>query len=194
MSKRRIIIGVSGATGSNYAVQLLRRLQSLDEIEAHLVVSQAAALNLKIELSMSVREIEQHADVVHSNRDIGASIASGSFGADAMIIAPCSVKTLGSVATGICDNLIARAADVTLKERRRLVMLVRETPLHLVHLRNMVTITEMGGIIFPPVPAFYSALESIDDMVEQTVARVLGLVGIDVPDLRRWQGLSASLD
>jgi polyprenyl P-hydroxybenzoate/phenylacrylic acid decarboxylase-like protein len=190
MSKT-VVVGVTGATGSVYAYRLLQALHAMEDVATHLVVSPAAALTIATELDVSQREFESLADVVHSNRNVGASIASGSFRTDAMIIAPCSMKTLASVATGVCDNLIARAADVALKERRRTILLVREAPLHLVHLRNMVTVTEMGAIVFPPVPAFYARLESVADMVDQTVARLLDLIGIESPSLRRWRGMRA---
>lgn len=189
---KTIVVGVTGATGSIYALRLLQELRAIEDVATHLVVSPAGALNIATELDVSLRDFEALADVVHSNKNIGAAIASGSFRTDAMIIAPCSMKTLASVATGICDNLIARAADVALKERRRTILLVREAPLHLVHLRNMVTVTEMGAIVFPPVPAFYAKLESVADVVDQTVARLLDLIGIDSPMIRRWRGIRAA--
>jgi len=135
-------------------------------------------------------ELESMADVVHSDRDIGATIASGSYKTDGMIVAPCSMKTLAAIATGLADNLVSRAADVVLKERRRLVLMVRETPLNLAHLRNMTMVTEMGGVIFPPVPSFYAKLESLDAMVSQTVGRVLDLFDIESGLVRRWEGVS----
>ena len=186
---RRIIVAITGAAGAVYGLRLLGELKATPGIETHLVVSRAGWLNLATEQASTRAEIEALADVVHSDRDIGASIASGSYRAESMIVAPCSMKTLAAVATGVTDNLVSRAAEVTLKERRRLVLLVREAPLHLVHLRNMVTVTEMGGVIFPPVPAFYAALESLDAMVEQTVGRVLDLCDIETPLVRRWAGV-----
>lgn len=188
--KRRIIIAITGATGSVYGVRLLEELGKEPAIETHLVISRAGALNIAAELEQTPKDVEALADVVHSNKSIGASIASGSFRTDAMLVAPCSMRTLAAVATGLCDNLIARAADVSLKERRRTVLLVRETPLSLVHLRNMVTVTEMGAVVFPPVPAFYARLTSLSEMVDQTVARVLDLVGVESPLLRRWPGMA----
>jgi flavin prenyltransferase len=185
----RIVVAITGASGSIYGVRLLRELAAASEIETHLVVTRSGALTVSSELGMSRSEVEALADFVYSDRDIGARIASGSFHTDAMIVAPCSMKTLAAVATGVTDTLAARAADVVLKERRRLVLLVRESPLHLVHLRNMTTVTEMGGIVFPPMPAFYAKLESLDAMVEQTVARALDLVGVRSPLLRSWDGL-----
>jgi flavin prenyltransferase len=186
---RRIIVAITGATGSVYGVRLLEELKRDSSVESHLVLSRAGMLNVAAELKMSRSDVEALADVAHSDRDIGATIASGSFHTDGMIIAPCSMKTLAAVATGVTDTLAARAADVVLKERRRLVLLTRETPLHLVHLRNMTTVTEMGGIVFPPVPAFYAGVDTIEAMVEQTVARVLALFAIDSPRLKPWAGL-----
>ncbi len=187
---RRIVVAVTGASGAIYGVRLLRELEAARDVESHLIVSNAGQLNLSAELGMSRADVEALADHCYSDKDIAATIASGSFRTEAMIIAPCSMRTLAGVATGLSGSLITRAADVTLKERRRLVLLTREAPLNLVHLRNMTTVTEMGGIVFPPVPAFYAGLDSIESMVEQTVARVLELVGIESPLLRRWPGLT----
>lgn len=189
--KRRIVVALTGASGSIYGVRLLEELKKAQDIETHLIVSKAAYLNLSTELDMGRKRVESLADIAYSDKDIGAKIASGSFKTDAMIVAPCSMRTLASVATGLAGSLISRAADVTLKERRRLLLLTREAPLNLVHLRNMTTVTEMGGIIFPPVPAFYLGLDSIDAMVDQTVARVLELVGVDSHLLKRWEGLQS---
>jgi len=186
---KRIIVAITGATGAIYGVRLLEALKRDSNVESHLILSRAGMLNVAAELEMSRAGVEALADVVHSDRDIGATIASGSFRTDGMVVAPCSMKTLAAVATGVTETLAARAADVVLKERRRLVLLTRESPVHLVHLRNMLTVTEMGGVIFPPVPAFYAKLESIDAMVDQTVARVLALFDIAVPSLRAWGGL-----
>lgn len=191
MSKR-IVLAITGASGSVYGLRLLEALAREQRVETHLVISRAGALNIATELDRRPRDLESLADVVHADRNIGASIASGSFKTDAMIIAPCSMNTLASIAGGISNTLVTRAADVALKERRRVVLLVRETPLHLGHLRNMAAVTEMGAIVFPPVPAFYARIESIDDMVDQTVARLLDLVGIAAPALRSWQGVQAS--
>jgi len=187
--KRQIVIAITGASGAVYGVRLLEELSRNADVETHLVISRAGILNVTAELDIARHELESLADVVHSDRDIGATIASGSFRTDGMIIAPCSMKSLAAIATGVTDNLVSRAADVALKERRRVVLLVRESPLNLVHLRNMTTVTEMGGIVFPPIPAFYAKLESIEAMVDQTVARVLGLFGVDSPLLRPWSGL-----
>lgn len=187
---RRLIIAISGATGAAYGVRLLEQLANLDQVETHLVVSRPGLLNIASELNMKRDAVHALADHVHDERNIGASIASGSFATAGMIIAPCSVKTLGCIATGVADNLIARAADVVLKERRRLLLLVRETPLNLVHLRNMVTVTEMGGIIFPPVPALYMQPATLDDMVNHTVGRMMELFELDASHLLEpWQGM-----
>lgn len=186
---RRIIIAITGATGAVFGVRLLEELNAAPGVETHLVVSSAGYLSLDTELSMSRERLRALADVVYSDRDIGAAIASGSFRTDAMLIAPCSMRTLAAVANGMSGTLVARAADVMLKERRRLVLLTRETPLNLVHLRNMTAVTEMGGIVFPPVPAFYAGLDSIEAMVDQTIARVLGLIDIESALLRPWVGI-----
>jgi flavin prenyltransferase len=187
--KRRIVVAMTGASGSVYGVRLLEELNKTEGVETHLIVSNAAWLNLSAELDVGRERVESLADVAYSDKDIGASIASGSFRTDAMVVAPCSMRTLAGIATGLAGSLITRAADVTLKERRRLLLLTREAPLNLVHLRNMVTVTEMGGIIFPPVPAFYLGLDSLDAMVDQTVGRMLELLGIDSPLLKRWEGM-----
>lgn len=193
MSRPRLIVAITGASGAVFGVRLLEILRERGDTETHLLVSPAGWLNVAQELDRSKSEIEALADVVHSARDVGASIASGSFQAQAMVVAPCSMKTLASVAHGLSDNLISRAADVTLKERRRLVLMVRETPLNLAHLRNMTAVTEMGGIVFPPVPAFYQRPTSIAELVDHTCARVLDLVGLDGGALApRWQGLRPS--
>jgi 4-hydroxy-3-polyprenylbenzoate decarboxylase len=186
---RRIIVAITGATGAVYGVRLLQHLQHLPGLETHLIVSEAAVLTLHQETGLQRREVEALAHVVHKVRDVGASIASGSFQSDGMVIAPCSMKTLASVAHGLSDNLIARAADVVLKERRRLVLMVRETPFNLAHLRNMTAVTEMGGIIFPPLPSFYHNPQSIEEMVDHTVARVIDLFGIEHALAPRWAGL-----
>jgi len=192
--KRRIVVAMTGATGAIYGVRLLEELRSVGGFETHVVISKAGLLSAAAELDRGRRELESLGDVVHAEKEIGASIASGSFKADGMIIAPCSMRTLAAIATGVTDNLITRAADVALKERRRLVLLARETPLTLVHLRNMVTVTEMGAVVFPPVPAFYAKLDSLDAMIDQTVGRVLDLFGVDSPLVRRWSGIRAPAD
>lgn len=189
---KRLVVAMTGASGALYGVRLLEQLRASDGVETHLMISDAAALNLHHELDVTRKDIEALADVVHSVRDIGACVASGSFPTDGMIVAPCSMKTLASVAHGLCDNLITRAADVMLKERRRLVLMVRETPFNLAHLRNMTAVTEMGGIIFPPLPALYQQPKSIVEMVDHTVARLLDLWAIPHELAKPWPGLKAA--
>ena len=186
---KRLIVAITGASGARYGVRLLELLGATEGIETHLMISDAAALNLHHELDVKRKDIEALAHHVHSVRDIGACVASGSFRADGMVIAPCSMKTLAAVAHGMCDNLITRAADVTLKERRRLVLLVRETPFNLAHLRNMTAVTEMGGIIFPPLPALYQRPQSIDEMIDHTVGRVMDMLGFEQSLAPEWNGL-----
>jgi 4-hydroxy-3-polyprenylbenzoate decarboxylase len=186
---RRFVVAITGATGAVYGVRLLERLAACRGVETHLVLSDAAALTLHQEVGLQKKDVEALAHVVHRNREIGASIASGSFQTDGMVIAPCSMKTLAAVALGLSDNLIARAADVFLKERRRLILMVRETPFNLAHLRNMTAVTEMGGIVFPPLPSFYNRPASIDEMVDHTVARVMDLLGVANELAPRWSGM-----
>ena len=188
MTVARVVVGITGATGAVYAVRLLERLRAAGR-ETHLVVSPAGVLNAHHELGLSRSALEALADVAYAPGDVGAAIASGSFATDAMVIVPCSMKTLAAVALGLSDNLLARAADVTLKERRRLVLMVRETPFNLAHLRNMTAVTEMGGVIFPPLPAFYHRPQSIDDLVNDTVERVLSMLGVSGAAPKSWQGL-----
>jgi polyprenyl P-hydroxybenzoate/phenylacrylic acid decarboxylase-like protein len=190
--KKRLIVGITGATGAVYGVQILRSLREIEEWESHLVLSDAGALNAWHELKLKRKDVEKLADVAYHPKDIAATLSSGSYLTEGMVIAPCSMKTLAAVAHAHADDLLARAADVVLKERRRLVLLPRETPLNLAHLRNMVAATEMGAIVFPPVPAFYAAPKSIDDLVAHSVARVLDLFGIHSPRLARWQGLKGT--
>jgi 4-hydroxy-3-polyprenylbenzoate decarboxylase len=187
---RRFVVAITGATGAVYGVQLLRRLSAVPGVETHAVISDAASLTLQQEVGLQRRDVEALAHVVHRNREIGASIASGSFRTDGMVIAPCSMKTLAAVAHGLSDNLIARAADVVLKERRRLVLMVRETPFNLAHLRNMTAVTEMGGIVFPPLPSFYNRPASIEQMVDHTVGRVLDLLDVENGLAPSWPGLA----
>ena len=189
MAGQRLIIAITGATGAVYGVRLLQVLRDLPGIETHLMISDAGVLNLHQELDLGRKDIEALAHVVHNVRDIGASIASGSFQSDGMVVAPCSMKTLAGIAHGLSDNLITRAADVVLKERRRLVLMVRETPFNLAHLRNMTAVTEMGGIIFPPLPGFYQRPKTIEEMVDHTVGRVLDLFSIPHALTPRWNGL-----
>ena len=188
---RRLVVAITGATGSIYGIRLLQVLRQVPAIETHLMLSEAGVLNLHQELDMNRKDAETFADVVHNVRDIGASIASGSFQSDGMIVAPCSMKTLAAIAHGLSDNLITRAADVVLKERRRLVLMVRETPFNLAHLRNMTAVTEMGGIIFPPLPGFYQRPQSIAEIVDHTVGRVLDLYGVAHSLTPRWNGIRA---
>ena len=186
---RRLIVAITGATGSIYGVRLLETLRRLGGVETHLLISSAGWLNIQHELYLDKTTVHALADVVHNVRDVGASIASGSFATDGMVVAPCSMKTLASIALGLSDNLITRAADVVLKERRRLVLMVRETPFNLAHLRNMTSVTEMGGVIFPPLPAFYHRPASIDEMVDQTVDRVIDMLALGNPIAAAWPGL-----
>jgi polyprenyl P-hydroxybenzoate/phenylacrylic acid decarboxylase-like protein len=190
--KKRLIVGITGATGAIYGVEILKVLQSAEDWESHLVLSEAGALNLWHELKMRRKELEKLAHAAYHPNDIAAAIASGSFLTEGMVIAPCSMKTLAAVAHAHADDLVSRAADVVLKERRRLVLLPRETPLNLAHLRNMTAVSEMGGIIFPPVPAFYALPKSIEELVAHTVARVLDLFGVHSARLARWQGMKGS--
>ncbi len=189
---RRLVIAITGASGAVYGVRLLQMVREIGDIETHLMVSEAGVLNLHHELEMDRKAVGALADVVHNVRDVGASIASGSFQSDGMIVAPCSMKTLASIAHGMSDNLITRAADVVLKERRRLVLMVRETPFNLAHLRNMTAVTEMGGVIFPPLPGFYQKPASIAAMIDHTVGRVLDMFDIEHQMAPRWNGLKPS--
>jgi 4-hydroxy-3-polyprenylbenzoate decarboxylase len=185
VSPRRLVVGISGASGVVYGVRLLQLLRQLD-IESHLVMSRSAQVTLAHESPFSVADVRTLATVTYPSTDIGAAISSGSFPVMGMIVAPCSIKTLSEIATGVTSGLLSRAADVTLKERRRLVLMVRETPLHLGHLRSMTNVTEAGAIVYPPVPAFYANPESLDDMVDHTLGRVLDLFGIETPVVQRW--------
>ncbi len=187
---RPLIIAITGATGVIYGIRLLEALAAVNDIETHLLISPAGVLTAQLETPYSKADIEALADVVHPHRDISASIASGSFLTAGMVIAPCSMNTLGAIAIGLDNNLVTRAAGVTLKERRKLILLTRETPLNLAHLRNMTTVTEMGGIIAPPVPSFYNKPQKIDDIIDQTVGRTLDHLDIKTPLVKRWQGLT----
>lgn len=189
---KRIIVAISGASGAVYGVRLLQVLREMGHVQTHLTVSDAGFLNLQQELDMDRAQVEALADVVYPVRNVGAAIASGSFQCDGMVVAPCSMRTLAAVALGLSDNLITRAADVMLKERRRLILMVRETPLNLAHLRNMTSVTEMGGIIFPPLPSFYHRPQTLADMVDHTVSRVVDLLGLPQPQAPRWQGLKVA--
>ena len=184
---KRIIVGISGASGIVYGVRALQLLREVG-VETHLVMSKSAELTLHHELELSASELKALASEVHAIKNVGASIASGSFITGGMLIAPCSIRTMSEIATGVTSSLLTRAADVVLKERRRLVLMVRETPLHTGHLRTMTQLSEMGAVIAPPVPAFYTRPESLDDMVTQGVARVLDLFDLSVNQVVRWQG------
>lgn len=189
--KKKLIVAMTGATGSIYGLRILDVLRAAGGWETHLIVSDAGMLNAWQEYRLARKDIQVLADVVHNVRDVGATVASGSFITEGMVIAPCSMKTLSGVAHAFSDNLITRAADVVLKERKRLVLITREAPLNLAHLRNMVAVTEMGGVIFPPVPAFYSGAKTIDDLVNHTVGRVLDLFGFEHSNITRWQGIKS---
>ncbi len=190
-NKQRLIIAMTGATGAIYGMRMLQVLRQREGWETHLVISRAGVINLKHELDLPRRALYDLADVCHDINDVAASIASGAFHTAGMLIVPCSMKTLASVAHGFGDNLITRAADVTLKERRRLLLMPRETPLNLAHIRNMAAVTEMGGIIFPPMPAFYGKSKTLDDLVDEAVGRMLELFGIEPEGLYEpWTGLT----
>lgn len=184
---RRIIIGITGATGIIYGIRLLEILQNIETIETHLILSKSAIQTLAYETDWKLKEVQKLGDVIHSNDNIGASIASGSFQTESMIIAPCSIHTMSSIAYSHTDQLISRAADVMLKERRHLVLMLRETPLHYGHIKNMLRVTQMGAIVAPPAPAFYSRPQSVDDIVDHTVGRVLDLVNVEHNLLTRWK-------
>ncbi|MGY6128507.1 UbiX family flavin prenyltransferase (plasmid) [Paraburkholderia strydomiana] len=186
-ARRRLVVGISGASGVIYGVRLLRLLRDL-EVESHLVVSRSAQVTLAQETQMRLADLQALADVNYPNTDIGAAISSGSFRVDGMIVAPCSIKTLSEVATGCTGSLLSRAADVMLKERRRLVLMVRETPLHAGHIRSLAAVTDAGAIVYPPVPAFYARPKTLEQMVDHTLGRVLDLFDIESRSVRRWSG------
>ena len=187
-TRPRLVVGITGASGAAYGVRLLERARDLG-VETHLVVTPSGVLNVHHECGLDRRALESLATVAHAPGEIGACIASGSFDTAAMVIAPCTMKTLAAIAHGFGDNLLTRAADVTLKERRRLILMVRETPFNLAHVRNMTAVTEMGGIVFPPLPAFYHRPQTIAELVDETVERVLQLAGIAVARPQAWAGL-----
>lgn len=184
---KRIVVGISGASGIVYGVRALQLLRD-SGVQTHLVMSKSAELTLHYEMDMSLGEIHSLASEVHPIKNVGASIASGSFRTAGMLVAPCSVRTMSEIATGVTSSLLTRAADVVLKERRRLVLMVRETPLHTGHLRTMTQLSEMGAILAPPVPAFYTRPETLDDIVTQSIGRVLDLFDLDLEQVQRWQG------
>ncbi|MGH3095338.1 MAG: UbiX family flavin prenyltransferase [Streptosporangiales bacterium] len=185
---RRIVVAVSGASGAIYGVRILQMLRAIAHVETHAIITSGARATLAYETTHEVGEVAEMADVVHREDDLAASISSGSFPTDGMIVAPCSVKTLSGIANCYDDNLVVRAADVTLKERRKLVLLVRETPLHMSHLRLMTEVTASGGMVVPPVPAFYHHPRTVDDIVDQTAGRVLDLFGLESEAVQRWEG------
>lgn len=189
---RRLIVGLSGATGSIYGIRILQVLAPIAEIETHVVMSKAAKMTLQVETPHTVKEVEAMADVVHDINNIGASIASGSFRTAGMVIAPCSMKSMGGIVLSVGGDLLVRASDVILKERKKLVLVVRETPLHLGHLESMAQLTRMGAVIFPPVPAFYHRPETLDDVINQTVARILDQFEIETDMFHRWDEESLS--
>lgn len=194
--KRRLIIGISGATGAIYGVRMLEILAKFDDIETHLVMSKAGRMTIQVETPFSVKDVEALADVVHDINNVGASISSGSFRTEGMVIAPCSMKSMGAIAHSLGGDLLVRGADVVLKERKKLVLVVRETPLHLGHLEAMASLTRMGAVIFPPVPAFYHRPKTLDDIINQTVTRILDQFDIDVKLFHRWddEGMSRHPD
>ena len=189
---RRLIVGLSGATGSIFGIRILQVLQPIPDIETHVVMSKAAKMTLQVETPHSVKEVEAMADVVHDINNIGASIASGSFRTAGMVIAPCSMKSMGGIVLSVGGDLLVRASDVILKERKKLVLVVRETPLHLGHLESMAQLTRMGAVIFPPVPAFYHRPKTLDDVINQTVARILDQFEVETDMFKRWNEESLS--
>ena len=189
MAAKRLVIGISGASGAIYGVRLLELMKD-SGIETHLIISRAARLTLAHETDISVADVEALATVVYPEQDVGAACSSGSFRTLGMIVAPCSIKTMGEIATGTTTNLVSRAADVCLKERRRVVLMLRETPLHLGHIRSMAAVTEAGAIVYPPVPAFYARPASLEEMIDHTLGRVLDLFDVEIGTVRRWSGRS----
>ncbi|MFQ5682161.1 MAG: UbiX family flavin prenyltransferase [Candidatus Binatia bacterium] len=183
---RRLIVGISGATGAIYGVRILETLARVKDIETHLVMTRAGKMTIQVETPYSPKDVESMADVVHDISNVGASISSGSFRTEGMVIAPCSMKSMGGIALSVGGDLLVRAADVVLKERKKLVLVVRETPLHLGHLESMTSLTRIGAVIFPPVPAFYHRPKTLDDVINQTVTRILDQFGIDVALFERW--------
>jgi len=183
---RRLIVGLSGATGAIYGIRMLDVLSKVEDVETHLVLTRAARMTIQVETPYSVKDVESMADHVHDINNVGASIASGSFRTEGMVIVPCSMKSMGGIALSVGGDLLVRAADVVLKERKKLVLVTRETPLHLGHLESMASLTRMGAIIFPPVPAFYHRPKTLDDVVNQTVTRILDQFDIDLNLFQRW--------
>ena len=192
MAVKRIIVGITGASGAIYGVRLLEILKDLG-VETHLVMSPSSEITLGLETGLKTRDVKAKASKAYDVNDIAAAISSGSFKHDGMIVAPCSIKTMSEIATGVTSNLMSRAADVTLKQRRRLVLMVRETPLHTGHLESMAKVSSFGAIVFPPVPAFYTKPQSLDEMVDQTLARVLDLFDLETNALQRWKDESRDI-
>jgi 4-hydroxy-3-polyprenylbenzoate decarboxylase len=194
--KKRLIVGISGATGAVYGVRILEILSRIEDVETHLVLTKAGKMTIQVETPYSVKDVEAMADVVHDVNNVGASISSGSFRTEGMVIAPCSMKSMGGIAHSLAGDLLVRAADVVLKERKRLVLVVRETPLHLGHLEAMALLTRMGAVVFPPVPAFYHRPKTLDDVINQSVTRILDQFDIDVKLFHRWddEGMSRHPD
>lgn len=194
--EKRLIVGISGATGAIYGVRILEILSRIEDFETHLVLTKAGKMTIQVETPYSVKDVEAMADVVHDVNNVGASISSGSFRTEGMVIAPCSMKSMGGIAHSLGGDLLVRAADVVLKERKKLVLVVRETPLHLGHLEAMASLTRMGAIVFPPVPAFYHRPKTLDDVINQSVTRILDQFEIDVKLFHRWddQGMSRHPD
>ena len=184
----RLVVGISGASGAIYGIRILEMLQAFDEVETHLVLSRYGRLNIELETAYSIKQVEELADVLHSDRNQAASISSGSFGVDGMIVAPCSMKSLSAIVHSYADTLLVRAADVCLKERKPLVLMPRETPLHTGHCKLLYEASQLGAIIAPPLPAFYTQPQSLDDIVNHSAGRVLDLFGLDTGKLKRWQG------
>jgi 4-hydroxy-3-polyprenylbenzoate decarboxylase len=190
IEKQRLIVGLSGSSGLPYGIRLLEVLRKLGSHEVHLILTEAAKLNISVETDWRVKDVEALADVVHNVMNISASIASGSFRTEGMIVAPCSIRTLSAITNSFADNLLVRAADVTLKERRRLVVMPREAPLHVGHCKLLYEASQLGVIVFPPMPTFYGRPRTIDDMLDATVGRVLDLFGIDAGLVKRWTGVT----
>jgi 4-hydroxy-3-polyprenylbenzoate decarboxylase len=188
----RLIVGISGASGAIYGIRILEMLQAFEQVETHLVLSRYGRLNIELETDYSIQQVEELADVLHSDKNQAASISSGSFGVDGMIVAPCSMKSLSAIVHSYADSLLVRAADVCLKERKPLVLMPRETPLHTGHCKLLYEASQLGAIIAPPLPAFYTQPESLDDIINHSVARVLDLFGLDTGTLKRWQGAGGS--
>jgi flavin prenyltransferase len=187
-----IIVGIAGASGAIYGIRMLEYLKSMPDVQTHLILTKTAKINITLETDWTVKDVEALADVVYKNNDLGAAIASGSFRTDGMIIAACAMKTMSGIANSYADDLMVRAADVVLKERRKLVLMPRETPLHAGHCALMLKISEMGGIIAPSMPAMYIRPQSVDDLVDHSACRVLDLFGIYTPDMQRWAGLASA--